>query len=188
MKNKHPQTMELTLGQEPVTDYKVSVSRRIGDIREIFISPVDEKDACKLAYEVIQFDVENNVNNMLAGVCILYPGKIGNEFYMTKGHRHRNARSEVYIGVTGEGILLMQSEDTGECMHEIITKNKIIYVPEGYAHRHINIGNKPLVTYFSVPADAGHDYEYILDAPFKKTVTSTGDSNIGYDIKEVMLP
>ncbi len=162
---------------------KLSVVRKLEEIEEIFQSKVPFNDKQNIIYKVFEFDIERNINNLLCGVCILYPGKVGNEFYMTKGHTHLEPRSELYIGVSGQGILLMQNEKNGECIYEEILEHKLIYVPEGYSHRHINTGNEPLITYYAVAADAGHDYNYVIKNPFSKTVQNINTNE--YSVQEL---
>ena len=47
---------------------------------------------------------------------------------------------------------------------------KMVYVPKRYAHRSINTGNEPLVTFFAFRGDAGHDYGTIEQKGFRKLV------------------
>jgi len=108
------------------------------------------------------------------GYTIIYPGKIGDEYYFTKGHFHKNILAgEVYIGVSGEGLILMQDREGGFMVEEIESE-AIVYVPPGFAHRTVNTGKKELIFLSVYPSDAGHDYESIMKTNFAKIVVERG--------------
>lgn len=145
------------------------VVRTLGDLAEIY-DDLNGADLLTRAYEVYNAAAASGRDQLLTGTCIIYPGIVGQHYYMTKGHRHVVPRAEIYIGVSGEGILLMQHEQTGECKWERIEPDTMIYVPPLWAHRHVNSGATPLVTLFAVSADAGHDYEHVRKHPFRLSV------------------
>ena len=40
------------------------------------------------------------------------PGKVGDEYFMTRGHIHKQAdRPEIYYGQKGSGLMLMESPE-----------------------------------------------------------------------------
>ena len=90
---------------------------------------------------------------------------------MTKGHLHEaREAAEVYIGLSGQGVMLLEDEKTGESRMEPLGRGRIVYVPGWTAHRTLNTGKEPL-TYFGIyPANAGHDYGAIAERNFLKTV------------------
>jgi glucose-6-phosphate isomerase len=104
------------------------------------------------------------------GTTILYPGKIGKEFYMTKGHFHlKEASSEVYLALRGEGLILLQSRmDNSEWLR--MSQGDVIYVPPGWGHRTVNVGAEKLVFLFTYQADARHDYASVEKRGFSKLV------------------
>jgi len=111
-----------------------------------------------LIYEFYELNLPNYDSDLLFGTSITYPGKVGNEYYMTKGHFHEVlATAEVYYTLSGEGYMLMETPE-GEWKAEPLSAGKALYVPPRWAHRSINTGKKPLVTFFTFRADAGHDY------------------------------
>jgi len=118
-------------------------------------------------YECLQ---PQEVGHLNFGTTILYPGKIGDEFYMTKGHFHaKETSSEVYLGLAGKGLILLQSRTgNSECLE--MSKGDVIYVPPGWGHRTVNVGAEKLVFYFMYQADAGHDYESVQKQGFSKLV------------------
>ena len=76
------------------------------------------------------------------GTTMIHPGKIGNEYYMTKGHFHQIVdTAEVYYTLKGEGYMMLENLD-GDWRVERMEKGKALYVPRGYAHRTINTGDE----------------------------------------------
>lgn len=120
-----------------------------------------------LIYEVhYGYDAPSVDGQLGFGTTILYPGKIGDEYYMTKGHFHRKAdRAEIYFGLSGEGELLLQTRD-GATTVQHITPGVVAYIPSFQAHRTINTGSENFVFLSVYPADAGNDYESIAELGF----------------------
>jgi len=112
----------------------------------------------RLVYEFYELDLPSTDSNLLFGTSIVYPGKVGNEYHMTKGHFHTILdTAEVYYCLSGEGYLLMENPE-GDWSAEEFRPGKAVYTPGRYAHRSVNTGSEPLVTFFVFRADAGHDY------------------------------
>ena len=89
------------------------------------------------------------------------PGRIGREFFLTRGHIHARAdRPEIYYGETGAGVMLLESPD-GETRAVPIGPRDICYVPPYWIHRSVNVGDTELVMTFAYPADSGQDYGII---------------------------
>ncbi|MGN7384588.1 MULTISPECIES: glucose-6-phosphate isomerase [unclassified Paenibacillus] len=123
-----------------------------------------------LVYEFYELDVPETPGNLLFGTSILYPGKVGNEYYMTKGHFHTILETgEVYYCLRGHGAMLMENPE-GDWDIQYFTPGQAVYVPPRYAHRSINLGNEPLVTFYAYRADAGHDYGTIETKGYRKLV------------------
>ena len=123
-----------------------------------------------IIYEVYECLQPQELGHLNFGTTILYPGKIGDEFYMTKGHFHaKETSSEVYLGLAGKGLILLQSRTgNSECLE--MSKGDVIYVPPGWGHRTVNVGAEKLVFFFMYQADAGHDYESVQEQGFSKLV------------------
>ncbi len=95
------------------------------------------------------------------GTTNLLPGKVGNEYFMTKGHFHAlSGRAEFYWGVQGEGMLILMDRDRNT-QAEKIFPGSLHYIPAHVAHRVANTGNSTLVFGACWPSDAGHDYDEI---------------------------
>lgn len=151
------------------------VVRRLSDLEGCFEDPKAFQSALALGnpivYRVIAVEPASGPGDLHYGLGILYAGKVGNEYFLTKGHLHQTRESaEVYIGQSGEGLMLLEDEHTGESRIAPLGMGQIVYVPGHTAHRTMNIGCEPL-TYFGIyPANAGHDYGVIAKRNFLKVV------------------
>src|SRR5690606_26797182 len=82
-----------------------------------------------LIYRVDEIEVPQEVGQLLYSITVIYPGKVGDEYYMTKGHYHeRGECAEVYFGLRGRGYLLMQTRD-GQVAHLEMRRGTVAYVP-----------------------------------------------------------
>ncbi len=111
-----------------------------------------------LIYDFYELGCPERAGDLAFGTTQLHPGKVGNEYFMTKGHFHTHVMtSEVYYTLSGHGYMMMEDLE-GDWMAEELKPGEVLYVPRGYAHRMINTGDEDLVTFFAFDADAGHDY------------------------------
>jgi glucose-6-phosphate isomerase len=69
-------------------------------------------------------------------------------------------RSELYVGLAGRGVLIMDSPAGDSQVLEIVS-GQAVYVPGGWVHRSVNVGTERLSTLFCYAADAGQDYAII---------------------------
>ena len=97
---------------EPV----INQVRKLKDIEGIF----PDEEACRnmdtkqLVYTVQAWlpVKEGKTGGLFFGVSTIYPGKVGNEYFMTKGHFHSvGDRAEFYWGVQGKGMLILMDRD-----------------------------------------------------------------------------
>jgi glucose-6-phosphate isomerase len=114
-------------------------------------------------------DVPSQPGHLLFRTTIISPGTVGSEFFMTKGHHHLRDSAELYLGMSGEGIMLMETRD-GDFAESMLVPSASVYVPPGWAHRTVNTGNTPLVFLAVYPGDAGHDYESVERSGFSRRV------------------
>ena len=141
-----------------------STKRTLKDLDGFFVDAQATENILKSGQDPIIYEVYESLQpqedgHLNFGTTILHPGKIGKEFYMTKGHFHlKEASSEVYLGLRGEGLILLQSSTgNSECLR--MSQGDLIYVPPRWGHRTVNVGAEELVFFFTYQADAGHDYE-----------------------------
>jgi glucose-6-phosphate isomerase len=120
-------------------------------------------------YEVYEFKRPEVVGELLSGISIVHPGKVGNEYFMTKGHFHQVLETAgVYYCLSGRGMMVMETPE-GESSVEDLAPGVVLYVPPRWAHRSVNTSpDEDLVTFFVYPANAGHDYGTIEPKGFRK--------------------
>lgn len=129
-----------------------------------------------LIYEFYDMDLPKKSSDLAFGTSICHPGKVGDEYYMTKGHFHQiEDTAEVYYCLSGHGLMMMETKE-GEWTVKEMKPGRVVYVPGKWAHRSINIGNEPFVTFFTFRADAGHDYKTIEQSSFRKCVVERNGS------------
>lgn len=160
------------LGDRPLTE------RRLSDLRGCFVDEAAfEAELVQdnpLLYAVSAVEPANGDGQLHYGLGIVQPGRIGDEYYMTKGHYHTHrAAAEVYIGLSGEGAMVLEDEVTGETLLAPLTGHSVVYVPGHTAHRTVNTGSVPLVYFGIYPSNAGHDYAAIAKKNFSHLVVAT---------------
>ena len=117
-----------------------------------------------VAYEVTDFKPSADPGDMIIGVTRMRPGKVGREFFFTRGHIHAKAnRPEMYYGESGRGVTLLEFP-SGEIRTVEIGPRTLCYVPPFWIYRSVNVGVDDLVMTFAYPADAGQDYAIIAEA------------------------
>lgn len=127
-----------------------------------------EKD--RVLYEVYEVERPEEAGELLHGLSIVLPGKVGNQFNMTKGHFHTvKETSEVYYCLRGEGCMVMETPE-GDWAVEPFKPQSVLYVPPRWAHRSVNTGEDDLVFFFVYPGNAGHDYGSIEKQGFRKLI------------------
>lgn len=115
----------------------------------------------EVVYEVTDHRPSNASGDLITGVTRMSPGKIGDEFFLTRGHVHAVVdRPELYYGLKGRGLMLMESPD-GETRIVEIGPNTACYVAPHWIHRSVNVGDEDFVMLFCYPADSGQDYGII---------------------------
>ncbi|MBE2238173.1 MAG: glucose-6-phosphate isomerase [Caldilineaceae bacterium] len=170
---------EDTLEFDPVTAVikgRLPITRYLADVQAIFA----DQNACQqmlaenpLLYSVTQIEDHDGAGQIHYGLGILMPGKVGREYFMTKGHLHAwRPAAEVYIGVRGRGMMLLEDEHTGACRAAPLEANRIVYVPGRTAHRTINVGDEPLVYWGILSSEAGHDYGTVAERNFRLVVVA----------------
>lgn len=125
-----------------------------------FESLLAEK-ADQVAYEVTSYTPGDKTSDLIMGVTRMGSGKVGREYYLTRGHIHaRGDRPEIYYTLSGRGIMQMESPD-GQVRLVEMGPQQICYVPPFWIYRSVNIGDTDLVMFFAYPADSGQDYGII---------------------------
>ena len=151
------------------------VQRRLSDLKGCFADPVAFETALAaddpVLYEVTAVEPASGDGQLHYGLGILHPGTVGDEYWMTKGHLHSHRpAAEVYVGLKGEGVMLLEDEESGESRMVTLKANSVVYVPGHTAHRTMNTGTEPLLYLGIYPSNAGHDYGAIAEKNFRMTV------------------
>lgn len=128
------------------------------------------KEEDPLMYEFYELGCPERAGDLAFGTSIIYPGKIGEEYYMTKGHFHTILdTAEVYWCLSGEGYMVMENI-AGDTVEMPMKPGEALYVPRGYAHRTVNTGTEKLVVFWTFQGDAGHDYGTIETKGYHKLI------------------
>jgi glucose-6-phosphate isomerase len=137
--------------------------------QDAYRARLDEEDS--LLYEVYELKRPEVSGEILHGISIIHPGKVGDEYHMTKGHFHTILETaEIYYTLKGEGYMVMETPE-GDWAVEKLTPGSVLYVPPRWAHRSVNVGiDQDLVMFFAYPGDAGHNYATIETQGFRKLI------------------
>jgi len=147
-----------------IPDATAHYQKRLSDLRGLFL----DSDALEsriraegdpLIYENYGFNQNQAEGDIFFGTTIIYPGKVGSEYHLTRGHYHRKRNfAETYQAVSGNGLVLFELQDGTTATAEL-APGKVTYVPPYWAHRSVNTSDEPLIFLWTCPVDAGHDYE-----------------------------
>jgi glucose-6-phosphate isomerase len=145
-------------------------AKTLGDLRGLYEDAAAfERLAADLGhetvvYEVTDFKPSTSPGDMIFGVTRMRPGRVGREYYLTRGHIHDRAdRPEVYYGEAGRGVMLLESPE-GEIRTVEMEPRTLCYVPPFWIHRSVNVGAVDLMMSFFYPADSGQDYTIIEES------------------------
>lgn len=122
-----------------------------------------------MIYEFYNLPLPNDPGDLAFGCSILNPGKVGDEYFFTKGHFHTILETgEMYYCLKGHGYMLLENPE-GDWSAQEMKAGEAVYVPKRYAHRSINVDpNEQLITFYVYRADAGHDYGTIETKGYRK--------------------
>lgn len=177
MKNEKdlPFTFAVDIAAAKLDKYDNHITRKLSSMKgqyfdqtayEVMLTQEDT-----LLYEVYETRRPEISGELLNGLSIVHPGKVGNEYFMTKGHFHTVLETaEVYYCLKGQGYMVMETPE-GDWAVEELRPGRVLYVPPRWAHRSVNTGrSEDLVTFFVYPGHAGHDYGTIEQQGFRKLV------------------
>jgi glucose-6-phosphate isomerase len=171
-------TLDFAL-QGGLSQKAVSTKRRLSQMRGMFADAAAYEKTLQsedpLVYEFYELGAPERPGDLAFGSSITYPGKVGNEYFMTKGHFHTVLETaEVYYALSGEGFMLLENPE-GDSSLQPLSPGSAVYVPPRYAHRTINTGAVPLVSFFVFRGDAGHNYGAIETKGYRKLVIEGPD-------------
>lgn len=151
------------------------IERRLSDLAGIFQDEPAYRALCAasnpLVYSVEAVEPGTGDGDLHYGLGVIYPGRVGREYFMTKGHLHSwREAAELYIGFSGTGVMLLEDEATGESRMLPLGPGCAVYVPGRTGHRTANVGETPLSYIGVYPARAGHDYGVYASRNFRYTI------------------
>jgi glucose-6-phosphate isomerase len=145
-------------------------------VEACWLCAVGALGADHLVYFVNEQKYQDGPGALIVGTSTMLPGRYGDEFAVTRGHRHQTSdRAELYYCLSGRGVMLLETAD-GDSSAIELTPGKAVNVPGHWIHRSVNVGDEPFVTLFCYAADAGQNYAIIADAGgMKNLVVSDGE-------------
>jgi glucose-6-phosphate isomerase len=162
-----------------ITPHTGEYTKRLSEFRGIYrdTNALDELLAKRgdiATYKVVEY--RQSGADLFFGTTTMYPGRVGEEYFMTRGHFHaRRDRGEIYYTQTGEGILLLQAR-SGETRSVAMKPGVCAFIPPDWAHRSINTGDTPLVFVRCLAQDAGNDYGEIASHGMGQLVVNRNGS------------
>ena len=114
--------------------------RRLSDMAILY----EDQEAVKRAlgagddpvvYRGHQAGVPESPGHLAFMTTTIAAGTVGSEFYMTKGHYHVQDSGEMYLGLSGHGIMVMESRE-GEFADDALSPAVAVYVPPGWGPPH----------------------------------------------------
>ncbi|WP_236382369.1 glucose-6-phosphate isomerase family protein [Aeromonas veronii] len=146
----------------------VEKSTTLADLQGFFADPHAEAALSPdtRLYRVAMLPGNGGEGDLNMGVTYLEAGRVGQEFFMTRGHIHARAeQAEYYFGLCGGGLLLLQ-DMAGVCRLEQVFPGSVHHIPGHVAHRLVNTGETQLSALAVWPAIAGHDYRLMAERGF----------------------
>ncbi len=142
-------------------NFDKKVVRKLSDMKDKY------KDSSGIKKDPVIYEVYiKDFGTFEAALTVLNAGTINKEFFMTKGHRHKKPRKEIYILTKGKGKLLIQEGKTAKAIE--MKKDKMYFIPPRAGHRAINTGKGAMEFMSFYAKDAGHDYNFKFTKRFFK--------------------
>ena len=143
--------------------------RTLGELAGIFSDNEIAKGlfADRIVYETFGSPPDiDGTPRLLYATTVLQPGKVGREFFMTRGHFHEDPlRGELMFTLGGQGALILMDRNR-QTWKEDMQKGSVHDIDGRFAHRVANTGAEPLVFLVAWMSDCGHDYESIRENGF----------------------
>jgi glucose-6-phosphate isomerase len=147
-----------------------SYDKFLGDLEGVYLDDAAYKAAVvslgadRLVYRVEEHRNVDGPGALIIGTSTLLPGRVGEEFAVTRGHLHSIPdRAELYHCLSGAGVMVLETVD-GRSRTVAMTPGDVVHVPGHWIHRSVNVGPQPFVTLFCYSADAGQNYRIIEEA------------------------
>jgi glucose-6-phosphate isomerase len=180
-----PLQLQLELENGSFTPFADFYERRLSQMSSLFSDQtavaVALQSSDPLLYDVRSRPFVTSLSDLSFGITRIYPGKVGEEYYMTRGHYHILVEQpEIYLCLRGQGCLLLESGE-GDFQAHWWVPGSLSHIPPGYAHRTVNVASEPLVFAAIYHLSAVHDYAGIAQHGFLHLVVER-------DGKPVLIP
>ena len=160
-----PMKISFDFATGAVTPPGPTLTRKMSDLQGLFAREDLRLEAAAgndpVVYTVQSSPVPEIGRELPQSITTIYPGTVGGEFFMTKGHQHPDAQGEIYLGLGGVGGLLLF--DGNQTAWIDMAEGVIGYIPPGWAHRSVNVATSEYRFLAVYPGSAGHDYQWVLD-------------------------
>jgi len=116
-----PVLAHIDLTNGVITEAAEAIERRLSDMPAFF----QDQEAVQalladdpVLYRVYVAEQPNDAEGWYTATSVIEPGRVGDEYYMTKGHFHiQDDAPEVYLTLSGQGILVMQTRTDEATVH-----------------------------------------------------------------------
>ena len=178
MEKKKSKIMPFTFRIDPInktiSNPDSHIIRKLSSMKNQYLNEMSYDEMIKredtVIYEVYEKLVPEIEGELIQGLSIVHAGKVGKEYFMTKGHFHSVLETaELYFCLKGYGYMMMETPE-GDWSAEELLPYTALYIPGRWAHRSINVGNEDLLMLFVYPAHAGHNYATIETRGFRKLI------------------
>lgn len=170
-----PFGIQIDIDKGVLEDATNHLVRRASDMRGYYADEAALEDLTvrqndPVHYEVFEVPVQEERGHLMYCISTLQAGQVGEECFMTKGHYHTiTGTAEIYLCLRGQGYMAMKTA-AGRWAAQEMHRGHMVYVPPHWAHRSINTGDEPLVSFCVYPAEAGHNYGDIEQEGFPKRI------------------
>lgn len=169
-----PISVMYDLEEGSISPHEKVVVRRLSELGPLFYDQEAVKNTMRtgdaLIYEIFYYAFPASRSDWGIGVSRIKPGKVGDEYYMTKGHFHeRQDQPEIYFCTKGSGYLLLET-DEGDFRAEEFKPGVVTHIPGHWAHRVVNTGGEELSYIGIYSLLAGHVYDQVLKRGFAQIV------------------
>ncbi|MFH1365621.1 MAG: glucose-6-phosphate isomerase family protein [archaeon] len=145
-------------------DYEKKLVITLKDMKALYEDKMAVQNILKRRNPVIyEVYIKSHDKKKDVGLTVLNSGKIAGEYYMTKGHKHKKAFSEIYFLIKGKGKIVMQKHN---CKVIDLKKGKKFLISGDAGHRVINFGKEKIEFLAIYNKKSGHNYSF----KFKKRV------------------
>jgi glucose-6-phosphate isomerase len=177
-----PYSLSLDVSAGTIAPAGPTLVRRLSDLEGLFRDQgawrADLEVEDRVVYTVASSPVPEIDRELPQSITTIQPGTCGGELYMTKGHQHPDNQGEIYLGLTGVGGLIMYDGEQFEWVD--MAPGVMGYIPAGWAHRSVNVGDEPYSFLAVYPGRAGHDYGWVLEHGLGKRAMQAAD---GFELR-----